>query len=78
LDLAAQLGPDTVRALARDHGLLVEQVHGVGVFAELVPGRAIDSPDAREALAELEARAATRSPFTEIASRMHLLARRPG
>lgn len=77
LDVTTRPGPDAVRALAREHGLLVEQVHGVGVFAELVPGRAVDSPDAREALAELEARAATRSPFTEIASRVHLLARRP-
>jgi SAM-dependent methyltransferase len=77
LDAGTRPGPDTVRTLARDHGLLLEQVHGVGVFAELVPGRAIDSPDAREALAELEMQAATRSPFTEIASRVHLLARRP-
>jgi len=77
LDTAVRPGPDAVRALAHDHGLLVEQVHGVGVFAEIVPGRAVDSPDAREALADLEAEAATRSPFTEIASRVHVLARRP-
>lgn len=70
-------GPAAVRALAHDAGLLVEQVHGVGVFAELVPGSALDGPGALEALAELEAECSAREPFRDIAARVHVLARRP-
>ena len=72
-----QPGPDAVRALCRAHGLLIDQVHGIGVFTELVPGRALEQPGAREALDALESESATRSPFREIAARVHLLARRP-
>jgi len=78
LDTAfAQPGPDAVRALCRAHGLLIDQVHGIGVFTELVPGRALEQPGAREALDALEFESATRSPFCDIAARVHLLARRP-
>lgn len=70
-------GPEAVRALCAEHGLSVEQVHGVGIFSELVPGRVLDSPGSRDALAELESMSASRSPFAEIAGRVHLLARRP-
>ena len=70
----------TVRAICERIGLVVEQVHGVGVFSELVPGAELDAhPDAVDALAELEELASTRSPYREIAGRIHLLARRsPG
>ena len=73
----ARIGPAAVRELCARHGLTIESVQGVGVFAELIPGAALDAPGVREALAELEAESATRSPFTEIASRQHVLARRP-
>lgn len=73
----AEPGPELVRALVASHGLSIEQTHGIGIFSELVPGRALDTPGARDALAELEATAATRSPFAEIAGRIHLLVRRP-
>jgi S-adenosylmethionine-dependent methyltransferase len=69
--------PASVRALCERSGLHVDQVHGVGVFTDLVPGAALDAPGARSALAELEAQCATRSPFAEIAARVHVLARRP-
>jgi S-adenosylmethionine-dependent methyltransferase len=75
---SAAAGPDAVQALARAHGLVVEQVHGVGVFAELVPGSALDRPGAGDALAELEAETSARPPFSEIAARVHVLARRAG
>jgi 2-polyprenyl-3-methyl-5-hydroxy-6-metoxy-1,4-benzoquinol methylase len=71
-------GPDGVHALCRAAGLLVEQVHGIGVFTELVPGAALDAPGAGEALDALEAECAVRAPFSEIAGRVHTLARRPG
>jgi S-adenosylmethionine-dependent methyltransferase len=71
LDIAALQG------ICERVGLQVEQVHGVGVFSELVPGGELDAhPDAVDALAELEELASTRSPYREIASRIHLLARR--
>jgi len=77
LDLA------TLVAMCDRLGLVVEQSHGVGVFTELVPGSDLDAGAATgasaphsEALAELEELAAGRSPFREIASRIHLLAHR--
>jgi SAM-dependent methyltransferase len=73
----SRLSPSVIHELCRQHGVAVESVHGVGVFHDLVPGAAVDVPGAREALAELEAASSTRSPFTEIATRQHLLARRP-
>ncbi len=74
---ATRARPASVRALCDRHGLEVEQVHGIGVFTDLVPGAALDAPGARGALAELEAQCATRSPFADIAARVHVLARRP-
>lgn len=79
LDVAlGPLGPAAVHALAHSSGLQVEQVHGVGVFAELVPGSALDSPGATDDLARLEEEASGRPPFSDIAARVHILARRPG
>jgi 2-polyprenyl-3-methyl-5-hydroxy-6-metoxy-1,4-benzoquinol methylase len=76
LDVAA------LRAMCEQLGLIVEQVYGVGVFTELVPGADLEVPSSgapdNESLAQLEELAAGRSPFLEIASRIHLLARRPG
>jgi S-adenosylmethionine-dependent methyltransferase len=69
-------GPLAVQALCRNAGLLIEQIHGIGVFAELVAGSALDAPGALAALADLEAETATRAPFCDIASRVHILARR--
>jgi S-adenosylmethionine-dependent methyltransferase len=70
-------GPAALETLCHTAGLLVEQVHGIGVFAELVPGAALDAPGALETLAELEAQTAARPPFSDIAGRVHILARRP-
>jgi hypothetical protein len=70
-------GPDAMRVLCEEHRLNIVAVHGVGIFSELVPGRALDSPGARDALAELESSSATMSPFAEIAGRVHLLVRKP-
>lgn len=70
-------GPDAVQALCHAEGLQVQAVHGIGVFAELVPGQALDAPGARQALDELEQAAAQRGPFRDIAGKVHVLARRP-
>ncbi|HEY7009645.1 MAG TPA: methyltransferase domain-containing protein [Jatrophihabitantaceae bacterium] len=72
-----QPGPDLVQRLCAEHGLVVQQVHGIGVFRDLVPGSALDAPGAREALDRVEDACAQRSPFAEIAARVHVLARRP-
>jgi SAM-dependent methyltransferase len=69
--------PQTVARLCAAHGLALEQQHGIGIFRDLVPGRVLDHPGARESLLRLEAACAQRSPFAQIAARVHLLARRP-
>jgi S-adenosylmethionine-dependent methyltransferase len=57
-------------------GLSVVEVHGVRVLADLVPAAVADAdPDA---LLELELAAAPRSPYRDIATQLHLLARKPG
>jgi SAM-dependent methyltransferase len=75
--LAASSQPDPVRAACEAAGLEVFDRHGVGVLAEFVPGSALDAPGAADALAELEDETADQAPFIDIASRVHLLARRP-
>jgi S-adenosylmethionine-dependent methyltransferase len=74
---ASRTGPDAVVALCSSAGFVIEQRQGVGVFADLVPGAVLDGAGARETLARLDAAAASRSPFADIAGRVHLLARRP-
>jgi SAM-dependent methyltransferase len=71
-------GPEAVTALCAGRGLAVESRHGIGVFSDLVPGSALDTPAAREALAELDFEAAGRDPFAALAARIHLLVRVPG
>ncbi len=73
-----RVDPDTALRLCAEHGLHIEQQHGLGIFRDLVPGHALDQPGARAALARLEAACAQRSPFAQIAARVHILARRPG
>lgn len=64
-------------ALLAAAGLAVEQVHGVRVVADLVPGALIDTePGALDALLALELAAADRPPYRDIATQLHLLARR--
>ena len=68
-----------LQAMCHQLGLAVEQIYGVGVFTEFVPGAEFDvgrTAPAGDALAEIEQLAADRSPYREIASRIHLLARR--
>jgi S-adenosylmethionine-dependent methyltransferase len=74
----ARVSPDVVQRLCGSVGLVIESRHGIGVFSDLVPGSALDQPGARDALDRLDAEAAGRSPFAEIAARVHLLVRRPG
>jgi len=66
---------DSAAALLRTAGLTVEEIHGVRVLADLVPAAVADAdPDG---LLALELAAAGRSPYRDIASQLHLFARRP-
>lgn len=69
--------PAAVLGLANLSGLVLEARHGIGMFADLVPGSSLDTPAARAALAELDLEAAGRAPFADLAGRIHLLLRRP-
>jgi S-adenosylmethionine-dependent methyltransferase len=61
--------------LADSAGLRVVSVHGVRVFADLVPGACVDTePGALEALPKLEAAAARQPTFLAVATQLHLLA----
>ena len=59
-------------------GLEVREVHGIRVFADLVPGALVDSaPDAMAELTRLEAEAARLPAFQAIAGQLHVLAELP-
>ncbi|MFF7180601.1 methyltransferase [Streptomyces sp. NPDC008121] len=65
---------DQLTALASEAGLDVGAVHGVRVFADLVPGVLVDTePGAAEALLKLEAAAAELASFHAIATQLHVL-----
>jgi SAM-dependent methyltransferase len=66
---------DQLTELVDATGLTVVSVHGVRVFADLVPGALVDTePDAEEALARLEAAASELPAFQAVASQLHVLA----
>jgi hypothetical protein len=65
---------ESATALLVKAGLAVEQVHGVRVVADLVPGTVLERD--HEALAEFELATAALAPFRDVASQLHLLARR--
>jgi len=77
LDAPGRVDPASVARLCADAGLTVEARHGIGVFSDLVPGSALDAPGARDALAALDAAAASKTPFAELAGRVQLRVRRP-
>lgn len=58
-------------------GLDVVAVHGVRVFADLVPGSLLDlEPGATQALIDLEEAVAQRPEYLPLATQLHLLAKR--
>jgi SAM-dependent methyltransferase len=63
-------------ALIEGAGLRAGEAHGIRVFSSLLPGAGAD-PATAEALRELEEAAATFPPLRDIATRLHVLARRP-
>ena len=68
---------ESISALVTTAGLAVEQLHGVRVVADLVPSAALDSePGGAAALLALERALADRLPYRDLATQLHLLARR--
>ncbi len=58
-------------------GFRPRAVHGVRVFADLVPSSLVDlEPGAAEALAELERAASTRPEYLSLAAQLHVIAER--
>lgn len=66
-----------ITALVTQSGLVVEQVHGVRVIADLVPGGSDTEGATADALRDFELATAARLPYRDLASQLHLLARRP-
>jgi S-adenosylmethionine-dependent methyltransferase len=66
---------ETAAALLGDAGLTVEEIHGVRVLADLLPASVVEADP--QAMLDLELALAARPPFRDIASQLHLFARRP-
>jgi S-adenosylmethionine-dependent methyltransferase len=70
---------DELTTLVGDAGFVVDAVHAVRVFTDLVPGSLLDlEPGASAALVELEKAVATRPEYLPLATQLHLLAHLEG
>jgi S-adenosylmethionine-dependent methyltransferase len=68
---------DEAADLLAGAGFTLDSVHGVRVFADLVPGSLLDlEPGATAALVELERAVATRPEYLPLATQVHLLSHR--
>ena len=68
---------DALRELVTGAGLVVEQLHGVRVVSDLVPGAVLDAePGAAAALLALERALSDRLPYRDLATQLHVLALR--
>ena len=68
---------EEVTALLSGAGFEVTAVHGIRVFADLVPGALLDAePRAAQALVELEQAVAERPEYLPLATQVHVLAKR--
>ncbi len=69
--------PAAITELVTAAGLVVEQVHGVRTVSDLVPSAVLDTePGAAAALLALERALSDRAPFRDLATQLHLLARK--
>lgn len=68
---------DTLSGLVSKAGLVPERWHGVRVLADLVPGAVAEvEPGAADALTAFELAMSERPPYRDIATQLHVLARR--
>jgi SAM-dependent methyltransferase len=72
--LRRRFDAETAAALLLQAGLQVEETLGVRVLADLLPASVVEEDP--QALLELELTLASRPPFRDIASQLHLFARR--
>ncbi|MET7402768.1 methyltransferase domain-containing protein [Dactylosporangium sp. NPDC005572] len=72
--LRRRYSAETATELLSEAGLTVEQIHGVRVVADLVPGTVAESEP--EALQAFELALAGLPPYRDIATQLHLLARK--
>ena len=69
--------PDEATALVATAGFELSSLHGVRVFADLVPGSLLDlEPGATAALLELERAVSERAEYLPLATQLHLVASR--
>jgi SAM-dependent methyltransferase len=69
--------PAAITTLVEQAGLVVEQLHGVRTVSDLVPSAVLDTePGAAAALLALERTLSDLAPFRELATQLHLLARK--
>ncbi|MGB8652122.1 MAG: hypothetical protein WCD35_15840, partial [Mycobacteriales bacterium] len=69
--------PAGITELVVQAGLAVEQLHGVRTVSDLVPSAVLDTePGAAAALLALERSLSDREPFRDIATQLHVLARK--
>lgn len=73
--LRRRFDTESASALLTKAGLVVEEVHGVRVVADLVPAAVLERE--HEALVAFELATAALSPYRDVANQIHLLARRP-
>ena len=66
---------ESAAALLATAGLTVEETHGVRVLADLLPAAVVE--DDPRAMIDLELALSARPPFRDIASQLHVFARRP-
>lgn len=66
---------ESATALLESAGLTVEETHGVRVIADLLPAAVLEEDP--QAVLELELELSARPPFRDVASQLHLFARRP-
>lgn len=66
---------ESATALLGAAGLTVEQTHGVRVLADLLPAAVVEEDP--QTLLDLELELSSRPPFRDIASQLHLFARKP-
>jgi S-adenosylmethionine-dependent methyltransferase len=62
-------------ALLRAAGLTLEQIHGVRVIADLLPGAVLEGQG--DALVAFELAASAVAPYRDVATQLHLFARKP-
>ncbi len=68
---------DEVGTLLEQAGFTTRSVHGIRVFADLVPGSLLDlEPGSTQALVELEQAVASRPEYLPLATQVHVLAQR--